>query len=482
MKLEAILAGVTVLETAADTGCQILGLTCDSRLVEPGWLFVAINGHAQDGNQYIPMALEKGAAAVVTAEKPQEGIPYILVADDRMALAQMGANFYGHPCREMTMVGITGTNGKTSVAWLLEQVIEKTTGCSVGLIGTVENHLGDRVTRSVRTTPQSVELQEMFRHMADAGCKYAVMEVSSHAIDQERIGGIHFDVAAFTNLTHDHLDYHKTLENYCDVKAKLFSRCDRAVINRDDAFVDRILAGCTGSVMTFAEENRADLRAEDVQLHADGIAFTAAYAGQRISVTVPIPGRFTVYNVLTVIGCALQLGISLTAIAEALKTVHGVKGRMELVPTPGRDYRVIIDYAHTPDGLEKLLKSVRDFCRGRLICVFGANGDRDVLKRPVMGKIGVSLSDIAIVTSGDPRSEAPMAIISQVLQEVSGENHYQIVENREEAIRYALDIAKKDDIIVLAGKGHTTYQEIMGVKHPFDERQIVKACLAEMRV
>ncbi len=482
MKLDTLLAGVTVLETAADTGCQIIGVTCDSRLVEPGWLFVAINGHALDGNQYIPMALEKGAAAVVTAERPQDGIPYILVDDDRLALATIGANFYGHPCEEMTMVGITGTNGKTSVAWLLEQVIEKTTGSTVGLIGTVENHLGDRVTKSIRTTPQSVELQEMFRHMADAGCKYVVMEVSSHAIDQERIGGIHFDVAAFTNLTHDHLDYHKTLENYCDVKAKLFSRCDRAVINRDDAWADRILAGCTASAMTFAEENQADLRAEDVQLHADGIAFTAVYAGQKAPVRVPIPGRFTVYNVLTVIGCALQLGISLATIAEALETVHGVKGRMELIPTPGRDYSVIIDFAHTPDGLEKLLRSVRDFCKGRLICVFGANGDRDALKRPAMGKIGISLSDVAVVTSGDPRSEEPMDIISQVLQGVSPEETYKIVENRSEAIQYAMDIAKKDDIIVLAGKGHTVYQEIKGVKHPFDERQIVSECLAEMRV
>ncbi len=482
MKLEALLRGVSYSSLTAALTTEIKGVTCDSRTVKSGDVFVAIAGFSADGNQYIPMAMEKGAAVVVTAKKPETDIPYVLVEDDRLALAVMGANFYGHPAKAMTVVGITGTNGKTSVAWLLEQVIEKTTGQKVGLIGTVENHLGDRVTQSVRTTPQSVRLQEMFAQMRDAGCAYVVMEVSSHAIDQERIGGIIFDVAAFTNLTHDHLDYHKTMENYCDAKAKLFASCKRAVVNTDDAWSEKILARCPGETLSFSAHEQAGLYASDIQLHGDGIAFTAVCGEERVSVQVPIPGRFTVYNVLTVLGCAVQLGISFEAAADALKTVQGVRGRVEPVPVPGRAYRVLIDFAHTPDGLESLLKSVRDFCKGRLICVFGANGDRDVLKRPVMGRIGVRYADIAIVTTGDPRSEEPMDIISQVLQDVGEADNYKVIVNREEAIRYAMDIARKDDIIVLAGKGHGTYQEVKGVKIPFDERQIVKACLEEVRV
>ncbi len=482
MKLEELLQGVECLQVTADLQMQLQGVTCDSRLVNCGDMFVAISGYAADGNKYIPMAMEKGAALVVTTRRPKENIPFVLVADDRLALAQIGANFYGHPAKAMTTVGITGTNGKTSVAWLLEQVLKKTTGQKVGLIGTVENHIGDRVTKSVRTTPQSIELQEMFAQMRSSGCKYVVMEVSSHAIDQERVGGFLFDVAAFTNLTHDHLDYHKTMENYCDVKAKLFRQCKKAVINCDDSWYARVLANCPEQTLTVSAKQNASLYAKDIALHADGIAFTAIYGNEAACVQVPIPGRFTVYNVLTVLGCALQLGISLRAATQALKTVNGVRGRVELVPTPGKDYRVLIDFAHTPDGLESLLRSVRDFCKGRLICVFGANGDRDVFKRPVMGKIGVELSDIAIITTGDPRSEEPMDIIAQVLAGVGDAHNYQVVENRVEAIRYAMDIAKKDDIIVLAGKGHGTYQEIKGVKYPFDERKIVADYLQEVRV
>ncbi len=482
MKLEEVIEGVGYTHLTADLNMQITGVTCDSRLVKKGDIFVAISGYAADGNQFIPMAIENGAALVVSARKPLQDIPYVLVADDRLALAQIGANYYGHPADALITVGITGTNGKTSVAWLLEQVLEKTTGKKTGLIGTVENHLGDRVTKSVRTTPQSIELQEMFARMRDNGCKYAVMEVSSHAIDQERVGGFIFDVAAFTNLTHDHLDYHKTLENYCDVKAKLFRQCKKAVVNCDDSWHTRILENCPGEALLTSAKQQADLYATDIELHGDGITFTAVCGEESARVEVPIPGRFTVYNVLTVLGCAVQLGISLQAAAEALKTVSGVKGRVELVPTPGKDYRVLIDFAHTPDGLESLLRSVRDFCRGRLICVFGANGDRDVLKRPVMGKIGAALSDIAIITTGDPRSEEPMDIIAQVLSGVENTENCKVVEKREDAIRYAMDIAGREDIIVLAGKGHGTYQEIKGVKYPFDERKIVAEYLQEVRV
>ncbi|MBE6978670.1 MAG: UDP-N-acetylmuramoyl-L-alanyl-D-glutamate--2,6-diaminopimelate ligase, partial [Ruminococcaceae bacterium] len=381
----------------------------------------------------------------------------------------------------MTMIGVTGTNGKTSTTWLLKQVLQQTRGAKVGLVGTMENHISDEIVPTERTTPESIELQALFARMRDAGCGYAVMEVSSHALELDRVGGITFDVAAFTNLTEDHLDFHKTMEAYCDAKAILFRRCRRAVVNGDDPWTERILAGCTAPVINATVGGNGSLRAENVELHADGVSFTAICGEERAQIRVGIPGKFTVRNVLSVLGIALQLGISLEESALALAEVAGVKGRVEVVPTPGMDYTVLIDYAHTPDGLENVLSSVKDFCKGRLIAVFGCGGDRDPIKRPIMGRIGVQIADIAIITSDNPRTEEPAAIIRDIVAGLGDATNYQVVENRPNAIKYAMDIAKKDDIIVLAGKGHETYQEIMGVKHHLDEREIVADYLAEMR-
>ena len=481
MKLYELLAGVETLEVSADVNMEVEFVTSDSRQVRPGSLFVAVTGFAADGNRFIPMAVEKGAVAVVTTRRPDMEIPYILVASDRLALALIGANYYGNPSRSMTMIGVTGTNGKTSTTWLLKQVLRQARGAKVGLIGTMENHIGDLVEPTERTTPESIQLQALFARMRDAGCRYAVMEVSSHALSLDRVAGIHFDVAAFTNLTEDHLDFHKTMEDYCDAKAILFTRCSKAVVNGDDSWAGRMIAGCKSPIITTSVRGGGDLSAEAVQMRADGVSFIAVYGDQRVQVSVPIPGKFTVYNVLGVLGIALQLGICLEESAAALAQVSGVKGRVEVVPTPGKDYTVLIDYAHTPDGLENVLSSVRDFCKGRLISVFGCGGDRDPIKRPIMGRIGVELSDLAVITSDNPRTEAPMAIILDILKGVEGKENYKVLENRQEAIRYAMDIAKKDDIIVLAGKGHETYQEIMGVKHPMDERLIVADILAETR-
>ena len=462
MKLRELLKDIPVLTCTADLETDITAVCYDSRKAAPGCLFVAVTGFAADGNRFIPMALEKGAAAVVTAKKPEGDIPYILVESDRLALAMLGCNFYGHPAKSMTMIGITGTNGKTSSTLLLKQVLEKTLGAKVGLIGTMANMIGQETIPTERTTPESLELQALFARMRDAGCTHVVMEVSSHAITLERIGGVRFDVAAFTNLTEDHLDFHKTMDAYCDAKAELFRRCDKAVINADDSYADRILAAAACPVLTTSVATKEGLHAEGVEL--------------------PIPGKFTVYNALTVLGAARQLGISLKACAEALKTAGGVKGRVEVVPTPGMPYSVLIDYAHTPDALENVLRSVRDFCKGRLISVFGCGGDRDPMKRPIMGKIGVELSDIAIITSDNPRTEPPMAIIADILKGVNPENgEYIVIEDRRKAIRYAMDIAEKNDIIVLAGKGHETYQDIGGQKHHLDEREEVAAHLKELR-
>ena len=482
MKLKQLLQEIPVLGGTADSETEITSVVCDSRKAAPGCLFTAISGFASDGNRFIPMAMEKGAAVVVTERAPREDVPYVLVPSARLALALISAHFYGHPAKDMTMIGVTGTNGKTSVTLLLKQVLEQVLGAKVGLVGTMENQIGDLSIPTERTTPESLELQGLFARMRAAGCQYAVMEVSSHSVTLERIGGIRFDVAAFTNLTEDHLDFHKTMDAYCDAKAELFRRCDRAVINADDSYSSRVLAAAACPVLTTSVQGGGDLRAEELELLAEGIAFTCVCGEERTRVHLPIPGRFTVYNALTVLGIAKSLGISLNQCARALAQVKGVKGRIEVVPTPGTPYSVLIDYAHTPDGLENVIRSVKDFCKGRVITVFGCGGDRDPIKRPIMGEIGVKYSDIAVITSDNPRTEDPEAIIKDILSGVSPAlGTYHVICDRRAAIRYAMDIAEKDDIIILAGKGHETYQEIQGVKHHLDEREEVAAHLTESR-
>ena len=482
MKLEKLLSGINVIKGNVPLSMDITEIVYDSRKVTPGCMFIAITGFATDGNKYIPMALEKGAAVIVTAKPQTEDVPHLQVEDDRLALAQIGASFYDHPGKAMKLIGVTGTNGKTSSTLLLKYVLEQVLGAKVGLMGTMENMIGHQSIPTERTTPESFELQALLAQMRDAGCTHAIMEVSSHAIALQRVAGLHYTVAAFTNLTEDHLDFHKTMEDYCRTKAELFSRCDKAVANADDAWFAQMTEKANCPLLATSVKSAADLRAENLELLSDGISFTAVYGAEKVPVRLPIPGKFTVYNALTVLGCALQLGISLTDAAEALKTAKGVKGRVEVVPTPGKDYTILIDYAHTPDGLENVLSSVKDFCKGRLIAVFGCGGDRDPIKRPIMGKIGTDIADIAVITSDNPRTEDPVKIIEDILKGVdSARNSCQVIENRPKAIQYAMDIAEKNDIIVLAGKGHETYQEICGVKHHLDEREVVAAYLAETR-
>ena len=481
MKLKELLKGIHVLECTADPELEISAVYYDSRKVCAGGLFVAISGFASDGNRFIPMAISKGAVAVVTAKKPEGDVPYVLVENDRLALALIGTNLYGSPAKSMKLIGVTGTNGKTSTTLLLKQVLEKCLNAKVGLIGTMSNLIGDEELPTERTTPESLELQELFAKMRDAGCTHVVMEVSSHALTLHRVGGVHFDVAAFTNLTEDHLDFHKTMDDYCDAKAELFARCDKAVINVDDNYAPRMLAKAECHVLKTSAYD-GDLYAKEAVLQSEGVSFTAVCDGEAVAVQLPIPGKFTVYNALSVLGIAKQLGISLADCAEALKTVQGVKGRMEVVPTPGKPYSVLIDYSHTPDALENVISSVQDFCQGRVITVFGCGGDRDPIKRPIMGEIGVKLSDIAIITSDNPRTEDPEAIIADITPGADRAGKpYEVVVDRIEAIRRAMTIAQKDDIIVLAGKGHETYQEIMGVKHHMDEREIVADILEEKK-
>ena len=482
MKLKQLLRNVDVIKVNVAMDTEITSVVYDSRRVTPGCVFVAITGFATDGNKYIPMALEKGAAVVVTAQSQDAAVPYVQVASDRLALAQIGCNFFDHPGRSMQLVGITGTNGKTSSTLLLKHILEQVLGAKVGLVGTMGNLIGDLPIPGDRTTPESFALQELLAQMRDAGCSHAIMEVSSHAIALDRIAGLHYNVAAFTNLTEDHLDFHKTMENYCDTKAELFRRCEKAVCNRDDEWFDRITRNAACNMMTVSVKDGGALQAKNLELLSDGVSFMAVCGTEEVVVRLPIPGKFTVYNALTALGCAMQLGISLSDAATALKTAKGVKGRVEVVPTPGKDYTVLIDYAHTPDGLENVLSSVKGFCKGRLIAVFGCGGDRDPVKRPIMGRIGVELADYAIITSDNPRTEDPGKIIQDILKGVdAAKNNYEVIENRPKAIQHAMDIAEKNDIIVLAGKGHETYQEICGVKHHLDEREVVAVYLSEMR-
>ena len=479
MKLRDILEGIEIRSIHADPEMEITGIAYDSRTVEPGQLFVAVTGFAADGHRFIPMAVEKGAAAVLCQTPPEGEIPYVQVENTRSALALASANFFGRPAEKMKFIGITGTNGKTTSTYLLKEILEKTAGAKVGLVGTIQNMIGDQVLETERTTPESYELQKLFAEMAEAGCTHVVMEVSSHALVLDRVAGVRFDVGMFSNLTQDHLDFHKTMEEYRKAKAILFRMCDVGVYNADDPASEKIMAEATCRAFTYAEHHEADLKAENVVLHADSVEFTAVHGGERVPVTLGIPGGFTVYNALCVLGAAMAMGIPLSEAAAALAGAHGVKGRVEVVPTPGRDYTVLIDYAHTPDSLENVLTSVRGYCKGRLISVFGCGGDRDNTKRPIMGRIGARLSDIAVITSDNPRTEDPNQIIEQILAGISDQSNCVVVENRRRAIREAMAMAKKDDIIVLCGKGHETYQILGTEKTHLDEREEVAAALRE---
>ena len=474
MKLQELLAGIPVLDAAADLETEITGVSYDSRRTKPGDLFVAMTGFATDGHQYIGKALENGAAAVLCQQTPETDCPYIQTEDSRRALAVVGANWFHHPASGMTMIAVTGTNGKTTTTYLLKAILEQTLGAKVGLIGTNQNMIGQEVIPTERTTPESFEVQHLFRQMADAGCTHVVMEVSSHALALDRVYGVRYQVGIFTNLTQDHLDFHKTMEAYCDAKAILFRNCDAGVVNADDPWTPRLLRNASCKVLTYAEHAPADLRAEGIVLGADHIAFDAVTETERVPIRVNIPGGFMVYNTLDVLGAALALGIPLKDSARVLAAVPHVKGRVEVVPTPGRDYTVLIDYAHSPDGLENVLSSVQGFAKGRTIALFGCGGDRDRTKRPKMGKTAAEHADFLVITTDNPRTEKPGAIIEDILPGLEGSvTPYTVIEDRVEAIHWAMDHAEAGDVIVLCGKGHETYQEINHVKHHMDEREIV---------
>lgn len=480
MKLSELLQGIDVLTQNISGDPDISEVRYDSRQVKKGDLFVAISGFETDGHRFIQSALEAGAAAVV-CEKPQEGTPCVQVANAREALANIAANRFSHPAREMKLIGITGTNGKTTVTYLVKHILEAK-GYTVGLIGTNQNMIGSEVLETERTTPESYELHRLFAQMREKGCTHVIMEVSSHSLVLGRVHGLTFDAAAFTNLTQDHLDFHKTMEEYRKAKAILFGVSKAGVLNLDDPAAEQMLEDAACPCMTFSTSREsADLTAKNIVLKADGVQFLVSMMDGLARVKLGIPGAFTVQNALAAIGTAVALGVSLEDAAAALSTARGVKGRVEVVPTDS-NYTVLIDYAHSPDGVQNVLQAVRGFAEGRVVALFGCGGDRDKTKRPKMGAIAAELADFCVVTSDNPRTEDPDAIIKDILAGMVGKKTpMQVITDREKAIFWALDHAREKDIIVLMGKGHETYQEVNHVKHHMDEREIVAAYFEKNR-
>ena len=481
MKLSRMTRGIALTDHVGQD-VEITSLTCDTRDLVPGGLFAALKGSRTDGNRFIQEALHKGAAAILCQEPPAFPGPWLVAQDVREAYGLLCANWFGRPGENMTLVGVTGTNGKTTTTYLIKHVLERVLDAKVGLIGTNQTMIGDQVLPAKRTTPDPYVLQCLLGQMKRAGCTHVVMEVSSHALVQRRTAGLDFACGIFTNLTRDHLDYHGTMEAYYQAKALLFDQCQAGFFNLDDPAGRTLAQSAPCRRHTFGQtRNEAQVLGKNVRLTPQGVEFEALVQAKLCHISLPIPGSFSVYNALGVISCCLYLGCPLHDVADALATVPGVKGRAEVVPVPA-PYTVIIDYAHTPDGLQNVLQAVQGFCKGRVIAVFGCGGDRDPMKRPIMGEIGVKLSDFAVITSDNPRTEDPMAIIEDILKGVKKEHgEYIVMEDRRAAIRYAMDIAKKDDIIVLAGKGHETYQDIGGQKHHLDEREEVAAHLEELR-
>lgn len=475
MKLGDLLEGVALSDWAVSPDTEITSVSYDTRTIESGCLFVAMSGYKTDGHKYIDQALEKGAAAVLCQYRPEGEGPYLVCEDSRAALAVISANWFSHPQRGMKLLGVTGTNGKTTTTYLLKEVLERCLGAKVGLIGTNRNMIGNESYPACRTTPESYEMQELLRAMADAGCTHVVMEVSSHALVMNRVDTLHFAAGIFTNLTVDHLDFHKTMEEYRAAKERLFARCDLAVLNLDDEAGRYYAQRVKCPVLTYSEnKNEADLSAKNIRLFPERVEFEALTADAICRVRLPIPGGFSIYNALGVLTCALGLGISLPVAAQSLAHVKGVKGRIEVVPVPA-PFTVLIDYAHTPDALENILTTVRDLTANRVICMFGCGGDRDRSKRPIMGSIAADLADMVIVTDDNPRSEPPMNIIGDILRGMEGRSTPCTVKSdRRAAIRYALGLGQPGDVILLAGKGHETYQEIQGVQTHLDEREEIQ--------
>lgn len=489
-KLAAIL---DTYELSGDIGKRITGIEHDSRKVTDGVLFVCIPGAHVDGHDFIETAVKKGAAAVLIEKDVQlpPDVAAIKVPDVRKAMRQIAPFFYEYPSRRMRLIGITGTNGKTTTSYLVRSILRRA-GFKVGVIGTIQILIEDMALPVQNTTPDVVDLQKTLYKMAEAGMDYVVMEVSSHALAMERVAGVEFDTAIFTNLTQDHLDYHKTLENYCAAKAKLFAmltmpenvkKHKTAVVNLDDEAGQSMLAATAALTMTYAIHAQADLQAAHVNVAAKGTDFILQGAFGQLPLQLKITGDFNVYNVLGAVGAALAEQVDPAVIKAALEAFTSVPGRFELVDE-GQDFSVIVDYAHTPDGLENILRTARQITDRRILTVFGCGGDRDRTKRPVMGRIAAAMSDVVIVTSDNPRSEEPERILEDIEAGVqvalTKEKLHEKIIDRRTAIRRAVALAQTGDMVIIAGKGHENYQILQDKTIHFDDKEEVRAALREV--
>lgn len=492
MQLRDLAAQLAISRVIGDAGVEITGLQNDSRKVGPGDLFFCIPGLIADGHDFAAKAVELGAAALVAERELDTGVPIILVKDARYAMAVLATHFYGYPSKEMKLIGITGTNGKTTTTYLLEKILSDQ-GFQTGLMGNIHVKIGSEYIQNRGTnTQEAMELQRILRHMADAGTDYCIMEVSSHGLDLGRVKGCSFRSGLFTNLTQDHLDYHQTMERYRAAKGLLFSRMGNdfsqapdgtrfAVLNADDPASEEFEKLTSAQVITYGIESAgADVRAEQVEVSAKGTRFRCITFEGTSNVQLKLVGRFNVYNALGAIAAALAEGIALNRIVESLEQVASVEGRMEIVDE-GQEFLVLVDYAHTPDGLENALSTIRQFAEGNVYCVFGCGGDRDRAKRPLMGQVAAKYSDYLFVTSDNPRSEDPERIIQDIVPGLKEagyeENRYELITDRWQAIQKAIARATSKDVVLIAGKGHETYQEIKGVKYDFDDRLIAKQAI-----
>jgi len=480
MKLSEVLRGIKYGLLKGNEESEINKLEYDSRKIEANDVFICIKGYQTDGHKYVDSAIEKGAKTIICQDKVaiKPGITYIMVEDTRKALALASSNFYGSPKDKLKLIGVTGTNGKTTSTFMIKSILEAA-GFKTAVIGTIANYIGGKKLETSRTTPESLELHKLFRDMVEEGVQYCVMEVSSHSLYLDRVYGLEFSQGVFTNLTQDHLDFHETFENYYKAKLILFENSQNSVINLDSEYASRLVKDIKGRLTTYSTEKDADVKGINLELHSRGVTFDLVYKGVARNININIPGKYNVENALGSAAACLSEGISIDMVKQGLEEMICVPGRCEIV-NQGYDlgFDIIVDYAHTPDGLENILETAREFTKGRLIAVFGCGGDRDKTKRPIMGRIGTDLSDIAIITSDNPRSEQPGTIIKEIIAGVRRDN-YILVENRRDAIKKSIEIAKAGDVIVIAGKGHEDYQILKTGKIHFDEREIVKDILEE---
>ncbi len=456
---------------------EIKGLTDDSRKVKEGFLFVCVKGGSFDGHNAAADMIEKGAAAVVAERDLGLGDKQIIVENSRSFYGDLCAAWFGHPEKKLRFIGVTGTNGKTTITNVIKKLLTES-GHKVGLIGTIQNEIGERIIHTDNTTPMVYDLMKLYDEMANEGCDYVVMEVSSFGLAQYRIGPTHFETAVFTNLTQDHLDYHGSMENYYQAKRMLFDRCDYAVINTDDEYGKRLFSEIDCEKSSYRCCGRGDFYADAIKLRAGGTSFWLCCGEKSYQLNLVMIGMFNVANVTAAVAVGMKAGIGIEKMMEVLEKYPGVRGRCEVIPT-GKDFTVICDYAHTPDALENILSSVKEYTTGRLMCLFGCGGNRDRTKRPKMASAAAKYADLLIVTSDNPRDEDPEAIIAEILTGLDGSKvPYEVVIDRKAAILKGMQLAKAGDVLVLAGKGHEDYQILAGGMHiHMDEREIVKECL-----